>query len=201
MKKYGFTLAEVLITLGIIGVIATLTMPALNVNVSKSKIGPTLAKAVNSFEQANLALLNAKGVDGIDMIYSINSTYLKDLSDYLRGSYNGTTFTTNDNIQYTLSSNTTGSDTSSVAAHKQHVADVTVNIAPKRTPADADTVFYFTMWNDGSLIPKGAEGWAGTAANSGVWSDSGKCPNGAVPTDKTFCAGSIFANNLNVKYK
>lgn len=29
MKKFGFTLAEVLITLGIIGVIAALTLPSL----------------------------------------------------------------------------------------------------------------------------------------------------------------------------
>ena len=29
MKKYGFTLAEVLITLGIIGVVAAMTIPTL----------------------------------------------------------------------------------------------------------------------------------------------------------------------------
>lgn len=32
MKKYGFTLAEVLITLGIIGVVAALTIPTLMQN-------------------------------------------------------------------------------------------------------------------------------------------------------------------------
>ena len=52
MKKFGFTLAEVLITLGIIGVIAALTTPALVKNSGNAKVGPSLAKFVNTFETA-----------------------------------------------------------------------------------------------------------------------------------------------------
>lgn len=52
MIKRGFTLAEVLITLSIIGVVAALTMPALLQNVGGAKIGPSLAKFVNTFESA-----------------------------------------------------------------------------------------------------------------------------------------------------
>jgi prepilin-type N-terminal cleavage/methylation domain-containing protein len=37
-KKFGFTLAEVLITLGIIGVVAALTAPALVKNSGTAKI-------------------------------------------------------------------------------------------------------------------------------------------------------------------
>ena len=51
MKKLGFTLAEVLITLAIIGVIAAITMPGLSHNVSKQQIGPALAKAVKAEEE------------------------------------------------------------------------------------------------------------------------------------------------------
>lgn len=43
-KKFGFTLAEVLITLGIIGVVSALTAPALSTNTQKAKIGPALAR-------------------------------------------------------------------------------------------------------------------------------------------------------------
>ena len=52
MKKLGFTLAEVLITLGIIGVVAALTTPALVHNVGDAKIGPTLSKFNNTFANA-----------------------------------------------------------------------------------------------------------------------------------------------------
>ena len=54
MKKYGFTLAEVLITLGILGVIAALTIPGLMLDSRRAQIGPKLAAAVSAFEQANI---------------------------------------------------------------------------------------------------------------------------------------------------
>ncbi len=49
-KNKGFTLAEVLITLGIIGVIAALTTPALVQNAYRAKIGPELVNAYNTLE-------------------------------------------------------------------------------------------------------------------------------------------------------
>ena len=58
MKESGFTLAEVLITLGIIGVVAALTAPALVQNAGSAQIGPKLAKAVSTFELANQNMLN-----------------------------------------------------------------------------------------------------------------------------------------------
>ena len=63
MLKRGFTLAEVLVTLTIIGVIAAITLPSLLSNTATAQIGPKLAKAVSMFEQANTALLNEYSVD------------------------------------------------------------------------------------------------------------------------------------------
>ena len=51
MIKKGFTLAEVLITLGIVGVISALTLPSLMNNHTKAQIGPKLAKAVSAFDK------------------------------------------------------------------------------------------------------------------------------------------------------
>ena len=53
MKKNGFTLAEVLITLTIIGIVAAMTMPSLLSSIEKGQIGPKLAKAINTLENAN----------------------------------------------------------------------------------------------------------------------------------------------------
>ncbi len=51
MKIYkGFTLAEALITLGIIGVVAALSAPSLVHNAANSKIGPSLSKFRTTFE-------------------------------------------------------------------------------------------------------------------------------------------------------
>ena len=59
MKRLGFTLAEVLVTLGIIGIVAALTAPAIVQNAGSAQVGPKLAKAVTTFELANQNLLNA----------------------------------------------------------------------------------------------------------------------------------------------
>lgn len=94
MKKKGFTLAEVLITLGIIGVVAALTAPALIQNTGSAKVGPTLAKAVTTFEVANQNMFNAIDVTGIKGIASAagkhgqtaynSSMYIDNLSNYMK---------------------------------------------------------------------------------------------------------------------
>ena len=47
-KNKGFTLAEVLITLGIIGVVAALTAPALIQHAASAKAGPALSRGISS---------------------------------------------------------------------------------------------------------------------------------------------------------
>lgn len=52
MKRYGFTLAEVLITLGIIGVVAAMTMPALVGNYQKTQTVAQLKKLYSGLLQS-----------------------------------------------------------------------------------------------------------------------------------------------------
>lgn len=52
MKKNGFTLAEVLITLAIIGVVATMTLPALMTNTGEQQAKTGLKKALNTLTEA-----------------------------------------------------------------------------------------------------------------------------------------------------
>lgn len=52
MKKQGFTLAEVLITLTIIGVIATMTLPSLMTNTAEQQYKTGLKKGVNTLTEA-----------------------------------------------------------------------------------------------------------------------------------------------------
>ena len=86
MLKKGFTLAEVLITLTIIGVIAAITLPTLMNNTTNAQIGPKLAKAVSMFEQANTALLNANSVDTLTDSGFLDSTsaYISELENYMK---------------------------------------------------------------------------------------------------------------------
>ena len=52
MKKNGFTHAEVLITLAIIGVVATLTLPALLTNTAEQQAKTALKKGINTLTEA-----------------------------------------------------------------------------------------------------------------------------------------------------
>lgn len=60
----GFTLAEVLITLAIIGVVAALTIPTLVNNYQKSQYIAALKKAYTQFNQAMGLLVNEAGCNG-----------------------------------------------------------------------------------------------------------------------------------------
>lgn len=57
MKKRGFTLAEVLIALGVVGVLAAITTPMLMTATAKSQVETGLAKSVAIWEQANIGAL------------------------------------------------------------------------------------------------------------------------------------------------
>ena len=63
MKKIGFTLAEVLITLGIIGVVAALTAPALVMSSRNQANAAKLSVAVSNLENALQNMLVTENVD------------------------------------------------------------------------------------------------------------------------------------------
>lgn len=66
MKKSGFTLAEVLITLGIIGVVAALTTPALVTQSRNQANAAKLAVAVSNLENAFHNAILTEGVDNLN---------------------------------------------------------------------------------------------------------------------------------------
>lgn len=218
MKKFGFTLAEILVSLGIIGVISALTMPTLFINTSTAKIGPTLAKAVSAFEQANVMMLNDAEADsledaGILSPDGITSTYVDLLQKFLKGTKDGSNgFLSKDGIKYMIDT-TTGEDNvtgvklqSSTIPHQDALGIVTIVIENNRPQEDGINSFYFSFFNDGSLRPVGATGWTGgsstiTAYKLNHWSDSSKCPLNGTAKDAKYCAGHIFENNLKVNYK
>ena len=80
-KKAAFTLAEVLITLGVIGVVAALTMPTLLKNI---------AERSNSEAQANLAQKVTKSMDlmradgGLERTYNSTDEFVDEFSKYIK---------------------------------------------------------------------------------------------------------------------
>ncbi len=75
-KRFGFTLAEVLITLTIIGVIAAMTIPTLLSNTSDQEYKTGLKKAVSTINQAITMQYALDGTDMSDFTASVGSTNL-----------------------------------------------------------------------------------------------------------------------------
>ena len=74
MKKNGFTLAEVLITLAIIGVVATMTLPALMTNTAEQQAKTGIKKGINTLtEAAQMNLANA-GFDYSTIVQASSNT-------------------------------------------------------------------------------------------------------------------------------
>lgn len=226
MKKKGFTLAEVLISLGIVGVIAALTLPSLVSSTGTAQIGPKLAKAVSAFEQANEAMLNAHSVDTLtDTGFLTNdTTYANELENFLKvskftypsdvaqtatnssgacsvpsGFSSGLPLLSKDGILYVVHK-TFSSPDSSKAPHKQLIGTVWVDINGSAKPNDTGTdIFAFAWYNDGSLRPVGGSNWYEGDTSACSWRDV--CKANAFASDYRACAGHVFENNLKVLYK
>ena len=56
--KKGFTLAEILVAMGVIGVVTALTIPTIANSINKAKVGPTLAKVIAQIETGNNNIIN-----------------------------------------------------------------------------------------------------------------------------------------------
>ena len=80
--KIGFTLAEILITLGIIGVVATMTIPRILANI-KNKIEEHKIQVFEKKMTESLNLLNSQE-NGLSAKYNTSEDFVKALSKYLK---------------------------------------------------------------------------------------------------------------------
>ena len=78
-NKKAFTLAEVLITLGIIGVVAALSTPALIQHAANAKVGPALSRGISIVSQSLQAFMHENDSDtllGADVVTAQKPTEL-----------------------------------------------------------------------------------------------------------------------------
>ena len=207
MKKIGFTLAEILVSVAIVGVMAALTLPTLRTNTTNAQIGPKLAKAVSTFEQANESLLSSMSSDSLSDADLDNNPigYIDRLGNFLKITVaQPPVFVTKDNIEFTVLFR--NQNLGAPVPYQQRIGDVIININPTAANRIPGTnVFQFSFWNDGSLRPQGGTNWNGNAnsqpGGAQHWNNQANCQANAVPRNAAFCAGHIFENNLRVLYE
>lgn len=203
MKRYGFTLAEVLITLGIIGVVSAMVIPTFTQSTQNAKIGPRLAKAVAALEQANKASLSdaeSDSLTGAGLTSAAN--YTGNLTRHMKGAFTNpgqTRFLAADGVSYTfLASFINGAGDNPLhqtVVNNQVMIDINGEGGPN---TDARDRFYFQMMDDGSLRP-----WGGSweDARNRWYGERGQCLSNERPRDPQRCAGHVMENGLKVEYK
>ena len=108
----------------------------------------------------------------------------------------GVYYLAKDGIVYQFDNMYLDDDDADLPPHKQKIGYIYIHINGMQGHSlDGEDRFYFTLFNDGSLKPKGAQGWGGEK----TWRT--ECPAGGIPDDYSYCAGHIFENNLKVLYK
>ena len=83
-KKVAFTLAEVLITLGIIGIVAAMTIPTLISNYKSVQLQSQLKKTYSSLSQAVNMIYAESGLPVTPARYSQGLSFYKDLMKYMK---------------------------------------------------------------------------------------------------------------------
>jgi len=221
----GFTLAEVLIVLGIIGVISALTLPTFTASTSNAQIGPKLGKAVASFEEAAHVYMQQNKLEHLSEIEKKDDeSQAYAIFNALRANMNfeamnpksaaNAYFITKDGTKYIYfysTQNPAGDYANSTLPKDYYIGTVTINIkgSDEKTIPGKNS-FDFALYDDGSLVPFGSKNWAKWKEDGGkTWQT--ECPNkpatvakdggGAVDVGPYLCAGSIFEQGMKVNYK
>ncbi|MCM1003653.1 MAG: type II secretion system GspH family protein [Candidatus Gastranaerophilales bacterium] len=225
MKKLlkAFTLAEILITLGIVGIVAKLTLPALTQNVQQQIAETGLAKAINTLESVNAKMQLESGSKKINASYGhqgdqgiFTKYYLEALPTYLNGSYkmkkytiNGSSsnypvFITKDGIVFT--SDNPNSYTIRQATSPKYYSScdsfITIDTNGAKGPNKyGKDQFRVVIDNYGAVIPYGGMQYAEYSGNNNVLWENGCPSNKSIkPTNPRACTGAIVDNGYKILY-
>ena len=142
MHKKGFTLAEILVALGIVGVIASLTLPVVVKNIQRQTNESRLEVSVMNLENALTSMLTHESVVDLTETESWQKkTFIDDLENYIQISIlNNTTFQMKNGTRVEFPEN--------LEEDMQITIDVNGNDGPNTENYD---VFYYTVKTSGLL--------------------------------------------------
>ena len=173
MKK-GFTLSEVLITLGVIGVVAAITMPMLIKSYQKHVTVNRLKKAYSELYQAvNMSVNDNDAVENWDFSLTIEDFCKKYMTPYLK--YLKTdSFPESGKYIYKLSNGTTlqfymGLQTKAVYGNVQIMVDINGDKKPNKN--GRDIFYYYILEKKSSFYNYGMGDFVNNIPYGGLYPD------------------------------
>lgn len=175
MKRNGYTIAETIITLAIIGVVATLTLPTLATNYKKQAYASSLSTAIANFENAMTTTIMQDGVAELFETKAWKATDDKNFMKNLKLAYDTFSFSDDEYIirlkngtVYTL----TIQDSDANAKTEVEVLNAGTNLMAKAGELTIDVngatkpniigrdQFKYLIGSDGILYPLYSKDWA-----------------------------------------
>ena len=174
-KKLGFTLAEVLITLSIIGVVAAITLPSLMTSYQYKTVGVKLSKFMAAAESGARAYVVANGsfnstdtaaiADFVDSSFVIKEIASKTTGDFetddLGADGTGHEVTLKDGTSIVVEANNTATniDSDKYPAHKYGAPAMLITFRPniQGMPSTAVQAYDFVVTELGYTVPSNAD--------------------------------------------
>ena len=198
MKKIlkGFTLAEVLITLAIVGLVSALALPSLNSAVTSAQIGPQVGKVMSTLENGNKAWLTQNNARRFtrecfdDYFVCMNRARI----------FNGNL--TDNNEAFLFSDGIRLNPNGAIARMNDAIVvevDLNANERPNRPGRDR---FVFYIRRNGDVIPYGGREHARILGNNNaIWANNCRNINQFSASNDAFsCTGSIIDNGMQALY-
>lgn len=230
MKNFGFTLSEVLITLGIVGVIAALSMPSLIANTQNKTNAASLASAVTDIENAIANMMLIEDVmDIVDVDFNNLSKYIRLTNTEADPCADFYDCSSNDNPIKQINSNGVALTVSELTSQGFHFltksgayfaigtsnepcesddvclnssANIYIDVNGKKKPNTAGRDFFaFFLGSDGKLYPYGGKEATRLLSSAEYWEDSQKKEYACNDKIKSLgCTGRLIENNFAVDY-
>ncbi len=208
-KRKGFTLSELLVTLGIIGVISAITIPQLSMGMQKRQAGPQLSRVVSQVELGCQNLIqyeNSKATDGsyINNLSSVPDLSVTKLAPFIGAQKTSETVQTSNIKQYGsvpgallmqsayAADTTTGSDAITVTSTEDPNVVVLrmlidVNGSNNKPNAYGKDIFEFGLTNSCKMVPYGLTTYETDCADDNI-------------SDGRACSARVVADGWKVKY-
>ncbi len=196
--KKGFTLAEVLVTLAVIGVVAALTIPTLIQSSNEKQAKVSIKKAVSVLNQALTMSIAENGIDAASATVTDSNTLMHLFANYmstLSVDNANNTFTTVDGMIYTFNWTSTCSlSTNAAGLGSGCLVELDINGNRGRNSVGNINSYgdlYYLVIQNTSILPANGDGANGTfTVPTGFRGDTANSAGGGtnLPDDVAFKA-------------